>query len=235
MERFKHMWHWMQQHPYVAAGIVGLFVLILLWLFWPRKQQAAASGGASNLDGYYAAVGAQTQAGAAVQIATIQGQQKLASDLRFADTVDRQTSATLAATLASTGSAEALGHDSFATNRAIATSQNNLTLDLAREEVSRHQLDVTAADNANARATNLASMQAGYALDTARLRAGVELSGQHYDYLNRTTAEQGASTRSWYDYLKAQTADVTAQVLAQFNVFGPANQSADTIRALQGR
>jgi hypothetical protein len=106
---------WMKQHPYATGAIVFGGGLALLWLFGyiggGSSSQTSSSGG-NTTAAYYAAEAAQSQAGAAIQLGTLQTQAATAQAKIQADAAtainESNNQATMTVNQQNTGSANTI-------------------------------------------------------------------------------------------------------------------------------
>lgn len=129
---------WVKEHPVPTAAIVFTGGLALLWMLGyigGGAGASASSGAPNNLAAFYGAEAASAQAGAAIQIATLQTASDTAKTKIQADaaTAIASTSANMQTTInaQNTAAATDVATQNFQTSAAIAGIQSATTLGAA--------------------------------------------------------------------------------------------------------
>lgn len=170
---------WIKQHPIAAAGIVFLFGVVAIWLFWPRKASSGGGTGSSDLTAYYAAAAANKASGDQVAIAS------LAAGVSKAQSNDALTAA-----LAQYKSAET-----------ISGNQVTMYHDAATAYTTGQRYAASVAEVHDAAAQNIAQIQSNALVDVAGYQAQVGAYQIASDQVVQSNRDAYAAGRPlWADY-----------------------------------
>lgn len=152
MASFDDATHWVGQHPYLAGATVFGGGLALLWLFGFFSSSSGSQAASPNLAGaFYQAEAAQTQAGAAIQIATLQTASDTAKTKIQADAATAIQSSQ--SDMAMTINSQNVGRDNIVGGYALTASQTQSYADLTTAQyalqATMHNSDNLAMEHAS--------------------------------------------------------------------------------------
>jgi hypothetical protein len=227
MDKLKAAVAWGEAHPWEMGAIVLVGALVLLWLFGAFSKSSSGSAtdssgaSTSNVAAYYGAEAASTQAGAAVQIATLQtaastNQNQSNNDAAVAiDAADNKTSQLNTSTYYNSHTTETLGQQ--ATDVATAGIASRTALGTAAIS-SRTQLGVATIQGQTQTTLGLQNMQSTIAQSNNAAAASIANTNGAVK-----TAQIQATSAAYHDYLStAMPAEIavgqTTAGLATFNL-----------------